>query len=349
MNSAGKKLFKLFGTKKISLLFRGLMLLLFIILAVAFAVSIRYSMVMEEDFYRNRKAEGAGKDYEKKFLVVMYQTSDDFMQKFRQGIFRNAEEKHIHIDFVNAEDISEAINNINTAVAAKVDGIIAQGIHDAEYIKAVNRAIEKGITVEFAYTDAMDANRVCFVGFNPFDYGKNAARCAIQQLPEMEGNIALMLQSFAGDEKDITSSSFYEGFKTITDKYPKVKLVDVLRTSYDLFSAEDMTYEILSRHPDIDVIVCTSEKDVFGAAQVIIDLNRVGDIKLIGAGVSDDIIRYIKLEVIAVSFDMNPELMSEKCIEIMTDDKVSSDYIEIPFDMVSACNVGHYEKRRGKS
>ncbi|MGE5613209.1 MAG: sugar ABC transporter substrate-binding protein [Bacillota bacterium] len=344
MNSAEKKLFMLFGIKRISLLFRGLMLLLFLVLAVAFAVSMTYSMVLEEDFYKIRKADGSGKEYEKNLLVVMYQTSDDFMQKFRQGIYKYAEEKHILIDFVNVEDINEAIDSINTAVAAKVDGIIAQGIYDAEYIKAINKAIEKGITVEFAYTDAMDANRVCFVGFNAYDYGKKAARCAIHQLPGMEGNIALMLQSFAGDEKDITSSLFIEGFKSITDKYPKVKLVDILRTSYDLFSAEDMTYEILSRHPDIDAIVCTSEKDVFGAAQVVIDLNRVGNIKLIGAGVSKDITRYIRLGVIAASFDMNPELMSEKCIEIMAGDKVSSDYVEIPIEIVTANNVADYAK-----
>jgi ribose transport system substrate-binding protein len=196
----------------------------------------------------------------------------------------------------------------------------------------------------FAYTDARGTNRDYFVGFNAYDYGKTAARCAIQQFPEMAGNIALMLQSIADDEKDITSSLFIEGFKSITDKYPKVNLVDILKTSYDLFSAEDMTYEILSRHPDVGAIVCTSEKDVFGAAQVVIDLNRVGNIKLIGAGVSDSIIRYIKLEVIAASFDMNPELMSEKCIEIMIDNKVSSDCIEIPIEMVTARNVGRYEK-----
>jgi len=58
VNSAQKKLYKLFGTKKSGLLFRGLMLLLFLVLAVAFAVSIKYSMVMEEDFYKNRKAQG---------------------------------------------------------------------------------------------------------------------------------------------------------------------------------------------------------------------------------------------------------------------------------------------------
>lgn len=344
MNSAPKKLVRLFGNRKISMLFRGLMLLLFLILAVAFAVSITYSMVMEEDFYKNRKTDGAKKEYNKSFLVVMYQTSDDFMQKFRQEIYRQAEENHILIDFVNVEDINEAIDSINTAVAAKVDGIIAQGIYDAEYIKAINKAIEKGITVEFVYTDARGTDRAYFIGFNAYDYGKMASRSAIEQLPGEGGNVALMIQSFTDDEKDITSSLFIEGFKSISDKYPRVKLMDILRTSYDLFSAEDMTYDILSRHPDIDAIVCTSEKDVFGAAQVIIDLNRVGSIKLIGAGVSEDITRYIKLGVIAASFDMNPELMSKKCIEIMTGDKVSSDYIEIPIKKVTAANVGHYGK-----
>ena len=110
-----------------------------------------------------------------------------------------------------------------------------------------------------------------------------------------------------------------------------------------MFSGEDAAYSILTQYPDLDAIVCTSEKDTFGAAQVIIDLNRVGETKLIGVGLSEDILKYIRLEVIA-AFDMNPEMMSVRALDIMTEEKPTSDYIEIPFNVVTAENVHLFGK-----
>ncbi len=342
-HNRGKWSTRIIKRKCMNWLLKGLIVALFLILAVAFTVSITYSMIMKENFYRN-KVNGGKKEYNKSFLVVMYQTSDDFLEKFREGVSRQAAEKQIFIDFVNVENINEAIGEINTAVAAKVDGIIAQGIYESNYIQALNEAVEKGIIVEFVYTDAWGVDRACFVGYNAYDYGKMASRSAIKQLDVEEGDIALMVQSVTDNEKDVTGGLFIEGFKSIVDKYPKVNLVEILRTSYDMFSAEDVTYDILNRYPDIDAIVCTSERDAFGVAQVIIDLNRVGDIKIVGAGVSSDIIRYIELEVIAASFDMNPEIMSELCIETMTEGEVSGDYFETPLDTVTSDNVHRYKK-----
>ena len=333
----------IFGNKQINLLFRALTIVFIIILAVAFTISITYSMNMNDSF-NNGRLNWPKRQYSKNILVVMYQTSDDFLQKFKNEVCKKAEANQIFIDFVNAESINDAINKINTAVAAKVDGIIAQGIYDSNYIQAVNKAIEKGITVEFVFNDALGADRAFFVGYNAYDYGKMAARSAINQLHDTSGCIALMVQSATSNEKDVTGGVYIEGFKSIIDKYPRVKLVDIMRTSYDMFSAEDITYDILNQYPDINVIVCTSERDAFGVAQVVIDLNRVGDIKIIGSGVSKDIIKYIELGVIASSFDINPGLMGKLCIQNMVNNKMVNEYFEVPIELVTSDNVHKYKK-----
>ncbi|NLO39784.1 MAG: sugar ABC transporter substrate-binding protein, partial [Ruminiclostridium sp.] len=248
MNKDTKKLFSFLShNNKLSLLFRGIMAFLFIVLAVAFTISITYSTVMEENFYKNRKSGSEKTEYNKSFLVVMVQSSNDFLTRFRQAIINDAEERKIRIDFVNVESIDEAIDAINTAVAAKADGIIAQGIFDADYIEAINQAIAKGIMVQFVYTDARGTDRDYFVGYNAYDFGKRAARCAIEELPSSPSSVALMVQSVTDVEKDVTSSLFVEGFKSVIDKHPMVTIVDIVRTSYDLFSAEDTTYDILNR------------------------------------------------------------------------------------------------------
>jgi ribose transport system substrate-binding protein len=345
MNGEPKKMLRFFShNKKFSLLFRGITIFLFLVLAVAFTISITYSMVMEENFYKSRKSGSEKTEYSKSFLVVMVQSSNDFLARFREAILHDAEERQIRIDFVNVESIGEAIDAINTAVAAKVDGIIAQGIYDAGYIQAINQAIAKGIMVQFVYTDARGTDRDYFVGFNAYDFGKAAARSTIEELPDVPAYVALMVQSITDVEKDVTSSLFIEGFKSVIDKNPMVKIVDVVRTSYDLFSAEDATYDILNRYPNLDAIVCTSEKDTFGAAQVIIDLNRVAKTSIIGVGVSEDILKYIELEVISASFDMNPEIMSAESLDIMLEENAASEYVEIPVRTVTSNNVRFFRR-----
>jgi ribose transport system substrate-binding protein len=345
MNGDPKKILNFFSqNKKFSFLFRGITIFLFLVLAVAFTISITYSVVMEENFYRNRKSDSEKTEYSKNFLVLMVQSSNDFLTRFRESILHEAEERQVRIDFVNVESIGEAIDAINTAVASKVDGIIAQGIYDADYIQAINQAISKGIMVQFVYTDARGTDRDFFVGFNAYDFGKAAARSTIEELPGIPSYVALMVQSITDVEKDVTTSLFIEGFKSIIDKYPMVSIVDIVRTSYDLFSAEDATYDILNRYPNLNAIVCTSEKDTFGAVQVIIDMNRVGKTSIIGVGVSDDILKYIELKVIAASFDMNPEIMSVKSLDIMLDENAASEYVEIPVTKVTSGNVKFFKR-----
>lgn len=345
MKSDHKKLIQLIdNNEKFSLFFKVMIIILFLVLVSAFAVSITYSMVMEENFYRNNKVSKAQTEYKKDFLVVMYQNSNDFLSRFQRSIIEEAEKKKIRIDFVNVESIGEAIDAINTAVAAKVDGIIAQGIYDADYIHAINQAKDKGIVVQFVYTDARGTARDYFIGYNPYDHGKLVARCVIDEMPGRLSNVALMVHSVTDVEKDVTGSLTIEGFKSVIDKHPTIKIADIVHTSYDLFSAEDAAYDILTRYPDIDAIICTSEKDTFGVVQVIIDMNRVGKTKVIGAGVSKDILKYIELEVIAASFDMNPEIMGEKSLNIMLGEKAASDFAEIPITTVKADNVHFFNK-----
>lgn len=340
MSGKSNSLLHLFAqSKTLSLLFKVMTVLLIMVLVVAFTISITYSVVFEENFYKSARAVREKTEYQKNLAVVMYQNSNDFLNRFREKMLDEAEKRQVRIDFVNVESIGEAIDAINTAVAAKVDGIIAQGIYDAEYIQAIKQATAQGIIVQFVYTDARGTDRDFFVGYNAYDFGKDAARHVLEALPGRPSKIAMMVQSVTDVEKDVTGSLIIEGFKSVIDKHPTVKIVDIVSTSNDLFSAEDTAYDLLTRYPNLDAIICTSEKDTFGAAQVIIDLNRVGKTRLIGVGVSKDILKYIELEIIAAAFDMNPKIMAQKSLEIMLEENATSEYVEVPATTVTSKNA----------
>ena len=249
-----------------------------------------------------------------------------------------AEERQVRIDFVNVESIGEAIDPL-TRHDRRLTALGPRGLR-RDYFKRINQAIAKDLVHSYY---RMEGDRQDFSCFNAYEFRQSAAASTTRAAWHFRP-IALMVQSITDVEKDVTTSLFIEGFKSIIDKYPMVSIVDIVRTSYDLFSAEDATYDILNRYPNLNAIVCTSEKDTFGAVQVIIDMNRVGKTSIIGVGVSDDILKYIELKVIAASFDMNPEIMSVKSLDIMLDENAASEYVEIPVTKVTSGNVKFFKR-----
>ena len=331
--------------KKFNILFIISTGILVVVLAVTFAISAIYSKIPGEDSHKDTLSHESPKDYKYHFSVIMYQLTDSFLTGFSSGVAEVAEKGDVFIEFINAEDIEEATKNINIAIASKADGIIAQGIYDEEYITAINRAIGKEIPVVFAYTDAQGTDRNCFVGYNAFELGKSAAKRTAEAIAE-EGEVALLVQSFTQHQHDITSNLNILGFMDVMENYQNIEIVAIKKTNQELLSAEDITYEIISRYPDIDAIFCTSEKDTIGAAQVLIDLNRVGDMALIGTGAVRTILEYIG-NVIHVSFDMNAKEMGKKSVESLIEIKEktnSNDFIDVPFDIITDQNVYKYKK-----
>jgi len=54
-------------------------------------------------------------------------------------------------------------------------------------------------------------------------------------------------------------------------------------------------------HPSLNALLCSSSSDTVSAAQVIVDMNKVGSILIIGADESPEIHRYIQKGVVKAS------------------------------------------------
>lgn len=71
---------------------------------------------------------------------------------------------------------------------------------------------------------------------------------------------------------------------------------------------------MLHDHPEVNALFCSSSRDTMGAAQVVIDTNRVGRILIIGADETPEIRRYIDKGVIAASIVRDSRRIGQEAV-----------------------------------
>ena len=68
-------------------------------------------------------------------------------------------------------------------------------------------------------------------------------------------------------------------------------------------------------HPALNAILCSSARDTVGAAQVLIDLNKVGKVIIVGADETQDIRRYIDKGVVTASIVRDSKRIGEEAVK----------------------------------
>lgn len=278
------------------ILYKIIILVLLIIVAGSIILSISYSrkidiMVMDEkgSMFSSKKPPRYH------FAIILHNTDEPYIKDVEKGLKDTASSYNIaiEINYSNGvDDYKDAIKYINIAIASKVDGIITHAYNTEEFQKLIDKAEENKISVITLDADLSNSKRSAFVGTNGFETGSKAGQLVAEALGG-KAKVAIILESLEGNGK-LKLDGFNSGIKSYNDiKVETVKISDT-----GILGANDVTQEILNNHREVNAIVCTSSKDAIGAAQSVVDFNRVGDITIIGYDSTPEILSYIQKGVI---------------------------------------------------
>ncbi len=116
------------------------------------------------------------------------------------------------------------------------------------------------------------------------------------------GNAARVGILLAPDEGGTpTDDPVTRGVQSALLAYPGAQLLAVVRARSGIFSGEEAALALLKAHPGLNALVCTSAPLTDGAAQVVSDQGRAGQIQLIGTDESPSILQAIDTGVVAAS------------------------------------------------
>jgi len=330
------------------ILYRFVILGLLIIVTGSIILSISYSrkidkMVMD--------AKGSLFSSMKKpiyhFAVILNNTDEPYIKDVEKGLndTANSFNTAIEINYSNGvDDYKDAIKYINIAIDSKVDGIITHAYDTDEFQKLIDKAEENKIPVITLDAALSNTKGSAFVGTNGFETGSKAGRLVAEAL-DGKAKVAIILESL---EKSGKGNLKLDGFNNGIKNYKDIKIETIKVSNTGILGANDVTQEILNNHPQLNAIVCTSSKDSIGAAQSVVDFNRVGDITIIGYGSTPEILSYIQKGVIYGT--IVPGAYKIGCDSIKTlvnlkENKRVSSYIHTDSIVITKSNLKDYLKQ----
>ena len=289
------------------------------------------------------------------FSLILNSEDDVYWQNFKEGAFKAGEVYNTAIEYnpvTNWDSNGETVEYINIASESKVDGIIVAAENTNEFMDAIRRAANKGINIVVGVVESVNSNRLAYVGTNFYEYGVQAAKLVEEAGSNDEQvNLAMILSSRNNEETDTVSTTqddvMLNGLNSALEHADQINLVSTMYRSSDLLGAEDLTQDILTQHPDVDVIFCTNAKDTVAAARVIVERNLVGQVVIVGTDVTEEIISYIKKGIVFGVLDRNGYEAGYNSVQALYS-SVGSDfqtsYLDVNIDAYTYVNIDTYNR-----
>lgn len=279
------------------------------------------------------------------FAVITPSSYDPFWNDVKKGAFKAAREFNVAVEFNSPRfsNLEEELQYMNIAIASNLDGIATHVPDETMFTPVINDAIKKNIPVVTIESDAKHSERLAYIGNNNYEVGSVGGKLAADA---SGGNakVAVILNGYSPEARDVSQNLRITGFKDAVKDYKgKVDIEEIWISGMGLFSAGEIANELLTNNPQINTIFCTNPRDTLGVTQMVVDLNKVGQIKVIGYGSDPEILRYIEKNVIFGSVVSDPQDMGYKAIRALVElktTKSTSAYVGTEVYAVTKVNVG---------
>lgn len=289
------------------------------------------------------------------FSLIVDSADEVYWQEFKEGAIKAGEVYNTAIEFnpvTNWDGNGEVVEYINIATESKVDGIIVAAENTVEFDNAIRHAANRGINIVVGVVEGIDSNQLAYVGTNFYEYGVQAAKLVEEAGGDGKSvDLAVIMSSRNSEESETAATTqndvMLNGLNSALKEETQISLVSTMYRSSDLLGAEDLTRNILTQHPDIDVIFCTNAKDTEATARVIVERNLVGKVKIVGTDITEEIIGYIKKGIVFGVLDRNGYDAGYNSVQALYNSiggTFQTSYIDVGIDTYTIVNIDTYDR-----
>lgn len=259
------------------------------------------------------------------FAVIAPSSYDPFWNDVKKGAFKAAKDFNVAVEFNSPRftNLEEELQYLNIAIASNVDGIATHVPDEPMFTPVINDAIKYDIPVVTVESDAKNSGRLAYIGNNNYEVG-NVGGKMVAEATDGNAKVAIILNGYSPEASDVSQNLRVTGFKDAVKSHKGKVDVEAIRISgMGIFSAGEIAKELITNNPQINAIFCTNPRDTLGVTQILVDLNKVGQIKVVGYGSYPEILRYIEKNVIYGSVVSNPQDMGYKAIRALVELKTT--------------------------
>ena len=240
--------------------------------------------------------------------VVLPDTEDSFFDGLAEGMIESAAAAGAALHFMRypESDPERADRHVETAMRAGLDGLVIYASPGRDWVPLAERASREGLPFVPLGRDPPSGGLDGFIGASTLMLGLEAGKIIGQRLGA-SARVGVLLPPEG--RSGYADEPLYRGVAASLSAYGSSLVVAAQRAGRGVLSGEEAASSMLRSDPSINAIVCTSSADTVGAAQAVIDMNRVGKVLIVGADETPDIARYLERGVLAASLVVDSRWM----------------------------------------
>ena len=253
-------------------------------------------------------------------VVILPDSNDSFFRGLLDGIGESAPmaDAAVQVFRYPAASPLEAEPYFEIALKAKVDGLIMFIPSDDRVAERARIAARNGVAFIPVGTEAPPGSQPGFIGAGSLRQGIEGGKRICEVLGSA-ARIGVILP--ATGPRKLMDEPIYRGVAAAIKAYPPASIVAAERASPGVLSGEETASAMLRTHPSLNALFCSSSSDTVSAAQVVVDMNKVGKILIIGADESPEIHRYIQKGVITASIVRDSKWIGREAVSAFSRSK----------------------------
>lgn len=307
-----------------------LLALLFVLLfLVALVLSLRTTVSLSHAF-STADSDAPAREYH--VALFLPETSALFFGRVADGAYEAARKFGVAL---TVHPIGPDALEFRMARFSGIDGaIIYPYIDEAETRLRLEQLDREGIPVVLIEHGVADDLPWAFVGTNSFDVGRRIGEL-VAQLGDEPVHLTVVYSDKSpgiASEKELVELGL-----TTTLGRRLAAPVTRKRTGLNPLDAENLTYQLLRTEPHTNVLVFTDTNDTLASMQVIIDLNLVGQVQVIGFGITETIRDHLDRGILAGTIVVNPHQIGFDAVRVLAGlmrDGYSPAYVDTGVELV---------------
>ena len=254
---------------------------------------------------------------EEHYYLVTANKGIPYWQSAANGFVEGGNQMKVHAEVVGPDTYDPA--NEKDAFHAllaknpKPAGILVSPA-DPEMMKPeIDAAIAAGIPVLTIDTDSPNSNRLFFVGTNNYEAGQLGAQVLAKQL-NGKGNVIFFTMP-----NQVNLEERMHGYKDVLEKYPGIKIGQVVDIKGDPRIAFDTTQQMIDKKDAVDGFVCLEAQAGKEVATVLDNNHLTGKKVIVAMDTDDKTLEWIKKGAIAATVAQKPYTMGYVGIKMVDD------------------------------
>lgn len=237
--------------------------------------------------------------FEKHIQVACPENELLFWKDFKRGAQEAGNLLATYVEFVpimqrDADDLEKKVEMANYA---GVDGIAVQAVDIRRSSEIIQQAKKAGLDVITYESGTFAIPEVPTVGSNYFETGVKAGELATDAT-DGSTHAIVVLNKLIQDSDLQKQSTLVQGIIEGGKEEAGFEMMDVITIDSTVFDSEQFSKKLSEYVDTANVIICLDEKSTPAIAQILVDEEYVGDMKMVGYGAMPQTLEYIKRGVI---------------------------------------------------